>query len=141
MRKVVGTSPDKMALWYINSQTKVTEFFFFFFYFWCYILLFGNIFSCWAHVFIYSTYHVCLFCCCWCISVKVLEKKHIMREKKTQYVMREKEVLASVSNHPFFIRLYCTFQDTDRLCILFAERKRVPAAAVIYAAIVCLPLV
>jgi hypothetical protein len=51
------------------------------------------------------------------ISVKVLEKRHIMRERKTQYVMREKEVLMKL-NHPFFIRLFFTFQDTDRLCIL-----------------------
>ena len=49
--------------------------------------------------------------------VKVLEKRHIMRERKTQYVMREKEVLMKL-NHPFFIRLFYTFQDTDRLCIL-----------------------
>lgn len=51
------------------------------------------------------------------VTVKVLEKKHIMRERKTQYVMREKEVLMKI-NHPFFIRLYFTFQDADRLCIL-----------------------
>lgn len=38
-----------------------------------------------------------------------------MRERKTQYVMREKEVLMKL-NHPFFIRLFYTFQDTDRLC-------------------------
>lgn len=47
-------------------------------------------------------------------AVKVLEKRHIMREKKTQYVMREKEVLMKL-NHPFFIRLFYTFQDQDRL--------------------------
>ena len=40
-----------------------------------------------------------------------------MRERKTQYVMREKEVLMMI-NHPFFIRLHYTFQDSDRLCIL-----------------------
>lgn len=51
------------------------------------------------------------------VTVKVLEKKHIMRERKTQYVMREKEVLMKI-NHPFFIQLYFTFQDADRLCIL-----------------------
>ena len=51
-------------------------------------------------------------------SVKVLEKKHILREKKQEYVMREKEVFSKL-NHPFFIKLYFTFQDPDRLCILF----------------------
>lgn len=49
--------------------------------------------------------------------VKVLEKKHIVRERKTEYVMREKEVLMKL-NHPYIIRLYYTFQDPDRLCIL-----------------------
>ena len=50
-------------------------------------------------------------------AIKVLEKRHIMREKKSQYVMREKEILMKM-NHPFIIRLFYTFQDSDRLCIL-----------------------
>lgn len=56
-------------------------------------------------------------------AIKVLEKRHIMREKKTQYVMREKEVLMKM-NHPFIIRLFYTFQDTDRLYFVlnYAER-------------------
>ncbi|VDI81121.1 3-phosphoinositide-dependent protein kinase 1-like isoform X2 [Mytilus galloprovincialis] len=56
-------------------------------------------------------------------AIKVLEKRHIMREKKSQYVMREKEVLMKM-NHPFIIRLYFTFQDTDRLYFVlnYAER-------------------
>jgi len=49
--------------------------------------------------------------------VKVLEKRHIIREKKAQYVSREKEVLSRL-NHPFFVRLYFTFQDKEKLCIL-----------------------
>ncbi|CAI9728956.1 3-phosphoinositide-dependent protein kinase 1-like [Octopus vulgaris] len=56
-------------------------------------------------------------------AIKVLEKKHILREKKTQYVMREKEVLARI-NHPFFIRLYYTFQDTDRLYFVLSYARR-----------------
>ena len=51
------------------------------------------------------------------VSVKVLEKRHIVREKKVQYVSREKEVLSRL-NHPFFVRLYFTFQDKEKLCIL-----------------------
>lgn len=57
------------------------------------------------------------------LAIKVLEKKHIMRERKTQYVMREKEVLMMI-NHPFFIRLYYTFQDADRLYFVLTYAKR-----------------
>jgi hypothetical protein len=54
------------------------------------------------------------------LSVKVLEKRHILRENKAQYVKREKEVFTMLSkhNHPFFIKMYFTFQDPERLCIL-----------------------
>ena len=56
-------------------------------------------------------------------TVKVCEKRHILRERKGQYVKREKEVLHILSlnqkpNVPFFVRLQCTFQDMERLCIL-----------------------
>lgn len=47
-------------------------------------------------------------------AIKVLEKRHIIKEKKTQYVTREKEVLLRI-DHPFFIKLHFTFQDEDRL--------------------------
>lgn len=47
-------------------------------------------------------------------AMKVLEKRHIIREKKAQYVSREKEVLSRL-NHPFFVRLYFTFQDKEKL--------------------------
>ncbi len=49
--------------------------------------------------------------------MKILDKRHIITEKKVQYVSREKEVLTAI-DHPFFVRLYFTFQDTDNLCIL-----------------------
>ena len=51
------------------------------------------------------------------LLVKILEKRHIIREKKVPYVSREKEVLSRLS-HPFFVQLYFTFQDKERLCIL-----------------------
>ena len=51
-----------------------------------------------------------------CVAVKILEKRHIIREKKVQYVSREKEVMLMLE-HPFFIQLYFTFQDKDNLCI------------------------
>uniref|UniRef100_H2YFH2 3-phosphoinositide-dependent protein kinase 1 n=1 Tax=Ciona savignyi TaxID=51511 RepID=H2YFH2_CIOSA len=47
-------------------------------------------------------------------AMKVLEKRHIMREKKVPQVEREKQVLSRL-DHPFFVRLYFTFQDTERL--------------------------
>jgi len=56
--------------------------------------------------------------------VKILDKRQIIREKKVQYVSREKEVLSAI-NHPFFVKLFFTFQDTDNLCILLV----LPASA------------
>lgn len=56
-------------------------------------------------------------------AIKVLEKKHIMRERKTEYVMREKEILMKI-NHPFFIRLFYTFQDADRLYFVLGYARR-----------------
>lgn len=50
-------------------------------------------------------------------TVKILDKRHIIREKKVQYVSREKEILTLI-DHPFFVKLYFTFQDKDNLCIL-----------------------
>ncbi|GAB6025883.1 hypothetical protein CHUAL_011858 [Chamberlinius hualienensis] len=50
-------------------------------------------------------------------AIKVCEKKHIIREKKQTYIKREKEVLNILNNHPspFFVQLYCSFQDAGRL--------------------------
>jgi 3-phosphoinositide dependent protein kinase-1 len=55
--------------------------------------------------------------------VKILEKKHIVREKKVQYVGREKEVLSRL-DHPFFVRLYFTFQDQERLYFGLSYARR-----------------
>lgn len=56
-------------------------------------------------------------------AIKILDKRHIIREKKVQYVSREKEVL-TLLNHPFFVKLYFTFQDKDNLYfgLSFANR-------------------
>ncbi|CAL1278763.1 unnamed protein product [Larinioides sclopetarius] len=50
-------------------------------------------------------------------AIKVCEKRHILREKKQKAVMREKVIMNRLNLHPspFFIKLYCTFQDSDRL--------------------------
>ena len=50
-------------------------------------------------------------------TVKICEKKFILKEKKSEYIMREKTVL-TMTNHPFIIKLFYTFQDSERLCIL-----------------------
>ena len=50
-------------------------------------------------------------------AVKILSKHHIVKEKKVPYVKREREVLLKI-NHPFFVKLYFTFQDKENLCIL-----------------------
>lgn len=50
--------------------------------------------------------------------VKILVKKHIIREKKVPYVSREKEVMA-MTNHPLLVKLFFTFQDKENLCIFF----------------------
>lgn len=47
-------------------------------------------------------------------AIKICEKKHLIRERKTHFVMREKEVFMKL-DHPFFVRLAYTFQDSERL--------------------------
>lgn len=57
------------------------------------------------------------------LVVKTCEKKLLRKEKKIPYVMREKDVMTILNKnlHPFFVRLYCTFQDDDRLCKYFLK--------------------
>uniref|UniRef100_A0AAR2LV20 3-phosphoinositide-dependent protein kinase 1 n=1 Tax=Pygocentrus nattereri TaxID=42514 RepID=A0AAR2LV20_PYGNA len=47
-------------------------------------------------------------------AIKILEKMHIRKENKTHYVKRERDILSSL-NHPFFVKLYFTFQDAEKL--------------------------
>ncbi|KPP60352.1 3-phosphoinositide-dependent protein kinase 1-like [Scleropages formosus] len=47
-------------------------------------------------------------------AIKILEKRHIMKENKAQYVKRERDVM-SILDHPFFVKLYFTFQDDEKL--------------------------
>lgn len=57
-------------------------------------------------------------------SVKVLNKKHIIRERKTEYVTREKKVLQILSGcNSLFVRLCCTFQDPERLYFVLTYAK------------------
>lgn len=47
-------------------------------------------------------------------AIKILEKRHILKENKAQYVTRERDVMSSL-DHPFFVKLYFTFQDEEKL--------------------------
>ncbi|XP_055601642.1 3-phosphoinositide-dependent protein kinase 1 isoform X1 [Uranotaenia lowii] len=48
-------------------------------------------------------------------AVKVCEKSLIVRERKQDYVKREREALNKLSGLPGFLNLYCTFQDPRKL--------------------------
>ncbi|MCJ8746480.1 hypothetical protein PDJAM_G00142260 [Pangasius djambal] len=47
-------------------------------------------------------------------AIKILEKLHIRKENKTHYVKRERDIMSSI-DHPFFVKLYFTFQDAEKL--------------------------
>lgn len=49
-------------------------------------------------------------------ALKILSKMHIIRQNKTHIVNREKKILTKLISNPFFVRLFCTFQDADSLC-------------------------
>ena len=49
-------------------------------------------------------------------ALKVLDKEHIKREKKTKYVLIERDTLKTLDGHPGIVRLYWTFQDQRSLC-------------------------
>ncbi|KAA0705434.1 3-phosphoinositide-dependent protein kinase 1 [Triplophysa tibetana] len=55
-------------------------------------------------------------------AMKILEKNHIRKENKAHYVMREKDILSSI-NHPFFVKLYFTFQDSHKLYFALSYAK------------------
>ncbi|XP_055383640.1 3-phosphoinositide-dependent protein kinase 1 isoform X2 [Condylostylus longicornis] len=57
------------------------------------------------------------------VAIKVCEKAHIIREKKQEYVKREREVMHRMSNCPGFVNLYCTFQDESRLYFVMTYAK------------------
>ncbi|KAK4699382.1 succinate dehydrogenase (ubiquinone) flavoprotein subunit, partial [Phenoliferia sp. Uapishka_3] len=48
-------------------------------------------------------------------ALKVLDKEHIKREKKTKYVLIERDTLKTLDGHPGIVRLYWTFQDQRSL--------------------------
>ncbi|XP_032674497.1 3-phosphoinositide-dependent protein kinase 1 isoform X5 [Odontomachus brunneus] len=57
-------------------------------------------------------------------AIKVCDKRHIIKEKKTEYVKREKEVLNMLASAKHsFVRLFCTFQDVERLYFVLSYAK------------------
>lgn len=48
-------------------------------------------------------------------AVKILDKRHIIKEKKIKYVNIEKNTLNRLTDHPGIVRLYYTFQDEKSL--------------------------
>ena len=48
-------------------------------------------------------------------AIKVLDKRHIIKEKKIKYVNIEKDALNRLTDHPGVVRLYYTFQDVSNL--------------------------
>ena len=48
-------------------------------------------------------------------AVKILDKRHIIKEKKVKYVNIEKDTLNRLTDHPGIVRLYYTFQDERSL--------------------------
>lgn len=58
------------------------------------------------------------------ISVKVCEKQQIVREKKQDYVRREREALNRLSGKPGFLNLFCTFQDPRNLYFVMTYARK-----------------
>lgn len=48
-------------------------------------------------------------------AIKILDKRHIIKEKKVKYVNVEKDALNRLTDHPGIVRLYYTFQDERSL--------------------------
>ena len=48
-------------------------------------------------------------------AIKILDKRHIIKEKKVKYVNIEKDTLNRLNDHPGVVKLYYTFQDERSL--------------------------
>eukprot|EP00126_Sphaerothecum_destruens_P000047 Sdes_comp10063_c0_seq2m1658 len=57
-------------------------------------------------------------------AVKILDKRHILKENKQKYVNIEKQVFTTLNNHPFFVQLYYTFQDASKLYFVLSYASR-----------------
>lgn len=57
------------------------------------------------------------------IAVKVCGKSQILKEKKQEYIKREREVMNVMTGCPGFVNLFCTFQDTKSLYFVMTYAK------------------
>jgi len=62
-------------------------------------------------------------------AIKVCNKMHIIREKKTEAIKREKETMLKITANwsttsPFFVRLYATFHNSENLFFVLSYAKR-----------------
>lgn len=48
-------------------------------------------------------------------AIKMLDKRHIIKEKKVKYVNIERDTLNRLGDHPGIVKLYFTFQDETTL--------------------------
>jgi len=65
------------------------------------------------------------------VAIKVCKKAHIIREKKQDAIMREKQVMLILTDPnkwstvtPFFVRLFATFHNADSLYFVLSLAKR-----------------
>ncbi|KAG1684817.1 3-phosphoinositide-dependent protein kinase 1 [Nymphon striatum] len=58
-------------------------------------------------------------------AIKVCQKRHILKEKKQASVMRERKVLFILNSNPspYFVKLFYTFQDLERLYFVLTYAK------------------
>ncbi|XP_055912054.1 3-phosphoinositide-dependent protein kinase 1 isoform X2 [Eupeodes corollae] len=56
-------------------------------------------------------------------AIKVCEKQHIIKERKQEYIRREREVMNVMTNVPGFVNLSCTFQDNRSLYFVMTIAK------------------
>ncbi|EDV38666.1 uncharacterized protein Dana_GF24880, isoform A [Drosophila ananassae] len=57
-------------------------------------------------------------------AIKVCEKRLILRERKQEYIKREREVMHMMSNVPGFVTLSCTFQDQRSLYFVMTYARK-----------------
>ncbi|KAH8316903.1 hypothetical protein KR074_000207 [Drosophila pseudoananassae] len=57
-------------------------------------------------------------------AIKVCEKRLILRERKQEYIKREREVMHMMSNVPGFVSLSCTFQDQRSLYFVMTYARK-----------------
>jgi serine/threonine protein kinase len=52
----------------------------------------------------------------------MLEKKHLIKEKKVKYANTERDILTKCGDHPNIVKLFYTFSDEQYLCIFFNRK-------------------